>query len=111
MNKKIIKFRNYLVKEILEGRKDVTWRLFDDKNLQVGDRLILQNWNTGENFAEAEITDVREKKIGEIKKSDFEGHEKFKNKEEMLETYRKYYGDRLTPDTIVKIIKFRLMIK
>jgi hypothetical protein len=109
INIKTLKFRPHLVKEILEGKKWVTWRLFDDKDLKKGDRLEFVNWETGEKFARAEITDARSKKLGEITEEDFAGHEKFENNEEMIKTYKKYYGDRVSSDTIVKIIEFKLI--
>ena len=105
---KTLKFRDYWVKEILDGKKTVTWRLFDDKNLSVGDHILLRNWNTKNDFAEAEIVSVKEKKLKEIEDIDYEGHEKFKNKNEMFQTYRKYYGDKATEGTIVKVISFKL---
>ena len=40
---KILKFKNELVSLISSGEKDSTWRLFDDKNLQEGDEVILVN--------------------------------------------------------------------
>ncbi len=66
------------------------------------------NKDTGEEFAEALILDTREKKLGELKESDFTGHEKFESEEKMYEAYRLYYGDRVTPETVVKIINFKL---
>ena len=107
MGNKIIRFRDNLAKLILAGEKDLTWRLFDDKNLQKGDIADFVNWNTGEVFGKAELTEVWEKKMGELKESDFDGHEKFSSDEEMYQTYRTYYGDRVGPDTIVKIIRFK----
>ena len=104
-----MKFRRHLSEEIIKGRKTVTWRLFDDKDLKAGDALELIVWESGDKFADAEITEVREKKLGEIQEQDFEGHEKFESKEEMLETYRKYYGDKVDWNTIVKTIKFNLI--
>lgn len=106
---KTIKFRDYLVKLVQSGEKTSTWRLFDDKNLSVGDEVELINWNTKESFAKAIITEVREKKLGEIIDSDFDGHEKFENTEKMYEEYRMYYGDKVTPETIVKMIKFKII--
>lgn len=47
---KTIKFRPALAKLIIEGKKTTTWRLFDDKNLQVGDVVELVNWETKEVF-------------------------------------------------------------
>ena len=104
---KTIKFREHLVKKVLNGEKTSTWRLFDDKNLASGDEVELINWNTGKSFAEAVLTEVREKKLGEVFNSN-EGHEKYESKEKMYEEFKKYYGDKVNSETVVKIIKFRL---
>ena len=108
MQKKTIKFKDELAKLILAGEKSLTWRLFDDKDLSEGDEVDLINKDTMRKFGDAILTDVYEKKMGELEESDFDGHEKYANDEEMYQTYRTYYGDRVTPDTIVKIIRFRL---
>ena len=106
---KKLKFKEHFVESVLSGEKDSTWRLFDDKNLQVGDKLEFINASDGKEFANAEILSVIEKKLGEIQEDDFEGHEKFKSLEEMYETYKKYYGDEVNSKTSVKIIKFKLL--
>ena len=106
---KTLKFASNLVSLILSGEKTVTWRLFDDKELKEGDTLEFINKETGEKFAQAEILSVREKRLDDIEESDYEGHEKFNTAEEMLETYRGYYGDRVIGDTIVKIIRFKIV--
>lgn len=98
-----------LAKLILAGEKTVTWRMFDDKNLQTHDKLIFVNRKTGEEYAKAEITSIIEKKLGDISAEDYDGHEKFKNKEEMYKTYRGYYGPKVNENYIVKIIKFKLI--
>jgi len=108
-NMKTLKFKHNLTEEILAGRKTATWRLFDDKDLKFGDELELIDCESKEKFAEAEIIKVYEKKLGEIREEDFDGHEKFNSKEEMLETYKKYYGDKVNWDTVVKIIEFKLL--
>jgi len=108
MENKVIKFRDNLAKLILAGEKDLTWRLFDDKKLQKGDIADFVNWETGEVFGVAELTNVWKKKMSELEETDFDGHEKFSNEEEMYQTYRIYYGDKVGPDTIVKIIRFKL---
>ncbi len=107
MERKTIKFRDYLVELVVDGKKDSTWRLFDDKDLQEGDEVDLINWNTKEKFAEAILTEVREKKLGQLVEADFDGHEKFESEEAMYAAYRTYYGDRVGPDTVVKIIRFK----
>ena len=65
MNKNSIKFREYLSKLVLNGEKNTTWRLFDDKNLSKGEEVDLINWNTKEKFGEAVLTEVWEKKMKE----------------------------------------------
>lgn len=111
MERKKIKFRDFLAVLILKGEKVSTWRLFDDKDLQTGDKVDLINWNTGEKFAEAELTNVQEKQMGQLEPADFDGHEKFDSEEGMYKNYRTYYGDHVGPETIVKIIHFQLKEK
>lgn len=108
MEKKTIKFREHLAQLVLAGEKTLTWRLFDDKNLSEGDEVDLINKNTMEKFGEAVLTKVWKKKFSEVEDSDFDGHEKYSSDEEMYQTYRAYYGDKVGPDTIVKIIRFQL---
>ena len=108
MERKTIKFRDFLVELVQKGEKDSTWRLFDDKDLTVGDDVDLINWNTKEKFAEAVLIEVREKTLGSLEPSDFEGHEKFESEEEMYKSYREYYGEGVGPETVVKIIRFKL---
>ncbi len=105
---KTLKFENNLVSLVLSGAKDSTWRLFDDKDLKTGDELLLINRHTGEQFAKATIVSTREKRLGDLQDSDFEGHERFESEEKMYEAYKTYYGDRVTSDSIIKIIKFAL---
>jgi len=76
--------------------------------LIVGDDLSLINKETGEQFATAVIVSIKEKALGEINDSDFNGHEKFENKKKMFEEYRSYYGDRVTLESVVKMINFML---
>lgn len=100
-----------LVPLVLSGEKTSTWRLFDDKDLQKDDELSLVNKETGEEFVKAVITKVEEKKLKDLNNSDFEGHEKFESEEKMYEAYRSYYGDKVTPKTIVKMVDFKLTRK
>ena len=106
MDYKKLKFKNKLCNLILKGEKTTTWRIFDDKNIQEGDNFIFVNSETKEEFAKAKIIDVKETSFKNLKDEDWDGHESFSNKEEMYETYSKYYKTEVTEDTIVKIIKF-----
>ena len=107
---KTLKFVPELVPLILSGEKTSTWRFFDDKDLRVGDKLSLVNKTTGEEFAQAKIVTVREKTLAQIDDADFvSGHERYESPEMMLEACRSYYGDMVTMDTPVKLIKFELL--
>jgi len=106
---KTLKFENKLAELILSGEKDSTWRIFDDKDLSIGDELILINSDLEKEFAKATITFIREKKIKDIEERDYDGHEEYKNTEKMIEVFKKYYGDKLDGDSLVKIIKFKLI--
>lgn len=105
---KTLKFAQHLVPLVLSGEKDSTWRLFDDKDLKAGDELSLINKDTGEEFAKAVIVSTKEKALKDVKESDFEGHERFESEGKMYEAYRSYYGDKVTPESVIKMIKFRL---
>ena len=107
---KTLKFKDYLVSKILDGSKVITWRLFDDKDLQVGDKLLFVNSDSDKELAKAEIMGMREKKLEEITEEDFEeGHEKYKSQEDMLAHYRDYYGNKVDLDSVIKIVKFKLL--
>jgi hypothetical protein len=103
---KNLKFAPELCLQILAGTKTSTWRLFDDKDLTVGDELTFVNKETLESFGTGEITQLSTKTLGTLEESDWIGNERFASDEEMYETYRSYYGDRVNPNTEVKIIHF-----
>lgn len=105
---KTLKFRPYLVEPILNGTKVSTWRLFDDKDLQVGDNLDLLNSETKEKFAEAEVIDIQEKSFNHLTEADLKGYEGFKGIEEIVKYFQKYYGDRVTMTTSIKIVNFKI---
>lgn len=103
---KTLKFTPELCEQILAGTKTSTWRLFDDKDLTVGDAIEFINKATLQSFGTGEITQLYTKTLGTLKESDWIGHERFSSEEVMYATYRQYYGDKVCPDTEVKIIQF-----
>ncbi len=103
---KTLKFAPELCEQIIAGTKTSTWRLFDDKDLTVGDGLMFVNKQTLESFGTGEITQLYTKTLGTLEESDWIGHERFASEEAMYATYRQYYGDSVSPDTEVKIIQF-----
>jgi hypothetical protein len=106
---KIVKFRDYLVPLILEGSKNSTWRLFDDKNLSVNDEIELREFGKENSFAKAKITKVIEKPFKELSDKDKIGHEVYNNDDEMFGTYSRYYKTKVGPESVVKIIWFELI--
>jgi len=40
---------------------------------------------------------------------DFDGHEEFASEEKMYQTYSNYYDKSVTPETTVKVVKFKLL--
>lgn len=106
---KKIKFAKNLIPLILSGEKTSTWRLFDDKNLQADDTVKFLDFEKQKVFAKAILTSVTEKRFKNLKKDDWKGHEKYKNKDEMYKIYSGYYKQPVNQDTKLKIIKFKLL--
>lgn len=106
---KTLKFKDHLARMILKGEKTCTWRFFDDKDLKKDDELVLINADTGEEFARALILLVYEKMIGDIDGADFVGHEPFESEEEMYRIYKSYYGEKVNKETLMKIVRFRIL--
>jgi hypothetical protein len=103
---KTLKFVPELCEKILGGEKTSTWRLFDDKALQAGDEVEFVNKQTSVIIGVAVIQSLKTKTLGTLSGSDWAGHERYNSEAEMYETYRGYYGDKVGPDTEVKIIDF-----
>lgn len=106
--KKTFKFSAQLVSVILSGEKTCTWRLWDEKHIQVGDRVAFIKRPELVPFAEAEITYVVEKKMGEITPDDEAniGHDPYPDN---YKTYSEYYGREVTARTQVKVVRFKVL--
>jgi ribonuclease HI len=109
---KKLKLNHDLARLVLEGKKTSTWRLFDDKELSVNDRVQLidkakpdepQTWKT---IGIATIESVIEKRLKDIDDSEIRADRDFASREEMFPTLRKYYGQDITENMPVKIIHF-----
>ncbi len=94
----------------MKGNKTSTWRLFDDKDLSVGDELSFVVWETGENFLKTKIIGVKETTFGKLTSDDWEGHEKFESEDEMYKTYSKYYNRNVDENSPVKVVKFEVVV-
>jgi len=111
---KTLKLEHSLADMVRNGEKTSTWRVFDDKDLRVNDEIGLidkvdpSNPETWKTFAVARIDLIIEKRLGDITKGDFAGHEPFVSRDEMLKSYRQYYGSDVNFDTPIKMIHFSL---
>lgn len=103
---KTLKFEPKLCNLILKGEKITTWRLFDDKNLTLGDEFELMNSTTKETLGTGKIVQLKLKIFAELDDNDWAGHERFTSDAEMYATYTKYSNQLVTPDTELKIIHF-----
>lgn len=108
---KTLKFRPELALKILSGEKTSTWRLFDEKDLTIGDELLFINKETLKDFGKAVITSIKTKTLETLTEDDWTGHEKFPSEKEMYDTLKKYYGDRVNEKTEVKIINFDFRVR
>jgi 8-oxo-dGTP pyrophosphatase MutT (NUDIX family)/uncharacterized protein YqfB (UPF0267 family) len=107
---KTIKFTHMLAKDILAGVKHSTIRLFDDKNISEGDIVMLLDKEAKSRLGLAKIASILEKPLGSISDADLDGHAKYSDQERMLADFCKYYGDEVTLETPVKIIRFNFPI-
>lgn len=108
---KTLKFSKKLIPDIISGRKTMTWRCLDDKDLKVGDEVLFLDKETKQPFAKVILTEVEEKIFKDLTDEDKKGHEDFKSEEEMFKTYSEYYKTEITPETSLKVIKFKLLEK
>lgn len=114
---KTVKFEHELADLIRAGKKTATWRIYDDKNLGVNDKIELidkvdpQDPSTWTTIAFAVIDTMIEKRLGDITAEDMVGHEQFDSRDQMLATYQKYYGPEVMFNTPVRMIHFSLLSK
>lgn len=105
---KKLKFANGLPELILNGKKTVTWRINDDKNLSDNDTISCCRLD-GTEFAQAKITSVKETTFEELTEEDKRGHETFESDEQMYKTFQRYYNMEITPKTKVKVVRFEML--
>jgi ribonuclease HI len=110
---KTLKFDHEFAQLILQGKKNATWRLYDDKDLSVNDEIRILDKvnpkvsNTWQVIGEGKVTEIIEKRLGDVTDEDMEGHEAYSSKDEMLNVYKDRYGERVTLETPVKIVFFK----
>jgi len=108
---KHLKFSNDQINGIISGEFNKTWRLFDDKDLYVGDIVNFINSDTNESFGQSEITKVTIKRLGDISDDDKNGHKPYASFGDIVKDFNKYYSKEVSADTIVKVVEYKLIQK
>jgi len=112
---KQIKFNHNFAELIRQGKKTATFRMYDDKDLSVGDQVELLDKVDSDRPATwkaigiAQINSIVEKRLVAISEEDLYDCEQYETREELLDAYRKYYGMQVTFDTPVKVIRFAML--
>ena len=102
---KSLKFESHLADLILSGQKTTTWRLFDDKDISIGDSLELIRRPELTVFAHAVVTNVYSLPFSQVGDKELIGHENpYSSRENMYDTYSSYYHRPVNDQTSVKII-------
>ena len=105
---KRLKFAEPLPCLILQGKKDITWRINDDKSIVQGDKLSLCSIE-GKEFAKAKVIWTKDTTFRCLTDKDKQQHEQFASEEEMYQIYSGYYKIKVNSKTRVKVIKFKLL--
>lgn len=109
---KKLKLDHGLAELVLKGEKTSTWRIFDDKDLSVNDRVLLidkvdpHRPETWKDIGVATINTVVQKRLGEIGEADMDERNEYTSREDMLRDFQKYYGSDVSWETPVKILHF-----
>src|SRR3989344_4922038 len=110
---KTLKFNHERAGLIAQGKMTATWRVNDEKNLSVDDDVWIidkvdkKDPRTWQTIGTAKITEILAKHLGDIQNEELGGDEEFASREEMVKTFRLYYGPDINEKTPVKIIHFQ----
>lgn len=112
---KTLKFEHEAARLIETGKKVSTWRLYDDKDLSVGDdfkvvdKVSPSDTNSWRIIGDGKITQIIEKRLADLSEHEINTEQGFKSKDEILKAYRGYYGERVSLETPVKIVTFNFL--
>lgn len=110
---KQLKFEHQFAQDIKDGSKTATFRVNEDKDIRPGDIVELVDkvshdyptkWEIP---GELEITEVTQVPISELSKEHMLRAESFDSTEEMVQTFQRFYGEHVGPDTLVHVLSFR----
>ena len=108
---KTVKFAANLVPLIKNGTKTFTYRVGDKyEYLKVGDTVMVQEGGgvDGNVFAEVEITDKYHTTFGNLAHNR-DGHEKYSSKQEMRDTFKRYYKQEIEDSQDILVLAFKVI--
>jgi ribonuclease HI/ASC-1-like (ASCH) protein len=109
---KQLKFEHNFAEEIKAGIKTATFRVNDDKDLRVGDEVQLVDKVDGNHPTTwvipgvLTITDIKLVPLEELSKEQMSRAESFDSKDEMLQTFRRFYGEHVSMQTPIIVLNF-----
>ena len=109
---KYVKVSHKVAKLILDGKKNSTWRINDEKNISVDDAIGIidkvdpRDQSTWQVIGEGRVNSVIQKRLNDIQNHDLGPGEEFDSRTDMIKTFQNYYGPDVNENTTVKIINF-----
>jgi ribonuclease HI len=108
---KALKFSSDQIDNIKKGLFFKTWRLYDDKDIGVGDCVQFIDSASKHPFGYGLIKKIIIKRIDDLDDSDKNGHKVYESQEQMISEFNKYYGQNVNLDTVIKVIEFEFVQK
>lgn len=109
---KQLKFDHHFAQAIITGKKTATFRVNDDKDIRVSDEVQLVDKVKRDHPTSwvipgvLKITTVTSATLSELTKDQLSIGETFDNVDEMLQTFRRFYGEHVDMDTQILVLEF-----
>lgn len=109
---KQLKFEHKYATAIKSQLKTATFRVNDDKDLRVGDEIELVDKVDSDHPVSwqipgiLEITELSSVSFSDLGNKHLARGEEFGSKDEMLRTFRRYYGEHIQEDTPILVVSF-----
>lgn len=109
---KQLKFEHSFAQSIISGHKTATFRVNDDKDLRVGDQVELVDKVDRDHPTSwvipgiLQIESITQKPLASLSSDSFIRAESFTSRKEMVQVFRRFYGDHIDEHTPVFIIDF-----
>ena len=96
----------------MSGEKNATFRVNDDKDIKPNDRVQIidkvdrdmpTSWLIP---GEIKVLEVRELPLNELFESKSFNGESFKDKDEMVQTFKRFYGEHISIDSLITVFGF-----